>query len=98
MGANLNRFLFDTLTFLNGFIAVVIMLSFSVISWSYPELNGASPVGLVVGALVGLAIAAFICGTISFMALIERHLRTIAGRYQSDGLAPLTVGRQEPRM
>lgn len=97
MGAELSRFLFDTLTFLNGFIAVAIIALSTVAGWSYPIFRAAPPLGLLLGALVGVVFAALICGTIAFLALIERHLRTIADR-NSGSTAPASIGRQEPRL
>jgi tetrahydromethanopterin S-methyltransferase subunit C len=35
-------------------------------------------IGLILGAIVGVVAAALICGTIAFLALIERHLAEIA--------------------
>lgn len=97
MGAELNRFLFDTLKFLNGFIAVAIIALSAVAGWTYPIFRAAPPLGLLFGALAGVAFAALVCGSIAFLALIERHLRTIADR-DSTSTAPASIGRQEPRL
>jgi hypothetical protein len=94
----LNRFLFDTLTFLNGFIAVIIILGAAVTGWSSPMFRGAPVMGGIAGALVGITMAALVCGAIAFLALIERHLHTIAEKSQPDHGAAAPATRQEPRM
>ena len=99
----MNRFLFDTLTFLNGFIAVVIIVISAGAGWFNPYFESTQVVGVVLGALAGITTAALICGTIAFLALIERHMRTIAERapsprvHHSDRLF-VQDERQEPRL
>jgi phage-related minor tail protein len=98
----MNRFLFDTLTFINGFLAVIIIAGFTLQGWVNPYMQGAKVLGVIIGLLAGIAVAAVVCGTIAFLALIERHMRTIADRgpaplvHPSDRL--LDYGRQEPRL
>ena len=97
----MNRVLADTLAFFNAFIAIVLFaacafLGFRLITFAGPG------VGLVIGALGGLALSAFICGTIAFVALIESHLRTLAeggtDRGSTRDASSLTAMRQEPSL
>lgn len=97
----MNRFLFDTLTFLNGFLAVILIALFTFLGWFHPAFLDMRPVGLIVGALTGITAAAVVCGTIAFLALIERHLRTIAERRPTVAGSSERYddrGRQEPRL
>lgn len=93
----MNRFIFDTLTFLNGLIAVASVVICAYAGSASPLLSQSAKVtGAVFGGIIGLIVAALLCGTIAFMALLEQHLRTIA---ENSGKAPSTApvaGRKEP--
>jgi hypothetical protein len=99
----MNRILFDTLTFLNGFIALTIIAVSTLVGWNHPLFAAAKPIGAVLGGVFGLTAAAVICGTLAFFALMERHMRTIAERgpvprvHPSDRLF-VSDDRQEPRL
>ncbi len=73
----MNRVLADTLAFLNVVIAVVIILIGALFGNRFITFAG-DVVGLAIGAVLGVILAALICGTIAYIALIERHLREIA--------------------
>jgi membrane associated rhomboid family serine protease len=80
MGAGMNNFLAKTLSSINALIAIVI-LAFSTLSGATAAAQGGSGmfiVGAILGAIGGIVVAALICGTIAFLALIERHLSEIA--------------------
>jgi len=100
----MNRILFDTLTFLNGFLAVIAIGLGALMGWNMPMFAVMKPLGLILGAGVGLTLAALICGTLAYFALMERHMRRIAdsvantgGVHPSDRTSP-SAPRQEPRL
>ncbi len=65
----MNRFLFDTLAFINGFLAVVIIAAWTILGWFHPYFATMRPVGAAIGLLLGITIAAIVCGSIAFYAL-----------------------------
>ncbi|MPR61285.1 hypothetical protein [Brucella intermedia] len=73
----MNRFLAETLSFLNGIIAAVIVLAGAYLGFraSYGNLFAS-----LLGAMMGIVVAALACGVISYLALIESHLAKIAGQ------------------
>lgn len=73
----MNRVLADTLAFLNAFIAIVVIAACAYLGYRTITFAGQG-VGLIIGAVGGLVLAAFVCGSIAFVALIESHLRTMA--------------------
>jgi len=93
----MNRFIFDTLTFLNGLIAVASVVICAYAASASPLLSqSAKAISAILGGIVGLIVAALLCGTIAFMALLEQHLRTIAENSgKATSVAPV-VGRKEP--
>ena len=99
----MNRILFDTLIFLNGFLAVLAIGLGAYVGWNMPMFAVMRPVGLLIGAGAGLTFAALVCGTLSYFALMERHMRMIAetvagggGVRPSEARAAPMAGRQEP--
>jgi hypothetical protein len=62
----MNRLLANTLSAMNGFIAIVIVVAFGVSGWN-----------TIGGNTIGM-----ICGVVAYLTLIERHLRVIAGGYK----------------
>lgn len=72
----MNRVLAETLTLLNGIIAVVIFIIG--LAGGY-RLSGGTMMGTLSGGFVGFLVAALACGTLAYLALIERHLAKIAG-------------------
>lgn len=77
-GLVMNRLLFDTLTFLNAFIAILAIVACAFVGWNMPAFAGAKIIGLVMGGGIGLVLSAIVCGTLAYFALMERHMRTIA--------------------
>lgn len=90
----MNRMLAETLTLLNGVIAVVIFIIG--LAGGY-RLSGGTMMGTLSGGFVGFTFAALTCGAIAYLALIERHLAKIAA--DSDG-APGSeaLRRREPTL
>lgn len=72
----MNRALAETLSFLNGLIAVVIVLIGLAAGY---RISGGSMLGTLSGGFVGFLFAALACGAIAYLALIERHLAKMAG-------------------
>lgn len=72
----MNRALAETLSFLNGLIAVVIVLIGLAAGY---RISGGSMLGALSGGFVGFLFAALACGAIAYLALIEHHLSVIAG-------------------
>lgn len=76
----------------------------ALIGWYIPALVPVRPLGLLLGAGIGLVFAALVCGTLAYFALMERHMRSIAEtlRAGSDKVLPARgngeAGRQEPRL
>ena len=85
----MNRFFIDALSLINSFLAVVIIGICALAGLSAPMLRSSQPMGLVLGILIGIAIAALVCGTLAFFALMERHLRTIAEGAQRSAGQPI---------
>lgn len=71
----MNRVLAETLTLLNGVIAIVIFIVG--LAGGY-RLSGGTMLGTLSGGFVGFLFAALACGTLAYLALIERHLAKIA--------------------
>lgn len=98
----MNRILFDTLTFLNGFLAVIAIAVGALMGWNMPAFATMKPVGLLLGSGAGLVFAALVCGTLAYFALMERHMRRIADSVgqgdRSRGVATSQGGRQEPKL
>jgi uncharacterized membrane protein len=89
----MNRLLAQILNILNGVTAVVIIVfmtgasTFGAARRGVPEF-----VGFAGGLVAGLIAAAFFCGTIALLILIERHLATLARA--AEPRAPAPVRRQ----
>lgn len=94
----MNRLLADTLSFLNGLIAVVIIVAGGGIGYFSVTFAGQRPLGLLIGALIGLVVAAFVCGAIAYLALIEAHLRKIAAGSAYHAENPDQSLRREPTL
>lgn len=77
----MNRFLAETLSLLNGIIAVVIVLAGTYLGFraSYGNMFVS-----FLGAMLGIVVAALACGVIAYLALIENHLAKIAGQPARD--------------
>ena len=90
----MNRFLADTLNFLNLILAFVIVAGFTLAA--YRASSGSIPLtGLA--ALFGIVIAALVCGTIAYLALIERHLAILAnGRSEMFSEPHRSYTRRDP--
>ena len=86
----MNRQLADTLGFINGLLAIAILVVCAYLGYAGGLGAGNKLGGLLVGSIAGLGIAGSICGLIAFLVLIEGHLRTLAGA----GVHPI---RSEPR-
>ncbi|MEO5807908.1 hypothetical protein [Devosia sp.] len=95
----MNRFLADMLGFLNIVVASAIIAAGALVGYGSQVFTGRESTGLMIGGTVGLIVAAFFCGTIAYLALIEGHLRTIA-EYRGGGAGgmPSPLVRQEPRL
>lgn len=93
----MNRLLADTLGFINGLLAVVIVLAGALVGYSGTLGTGNRILGLVVGSVAGLLIAGSLCGLIAFLVLIEGHLRTLAGAAPRSA-SPDFEQRREPRL
>lgn len=91
----MNRALAETLSFLNGLIAIFIVIGGA--AWGFFGWN-MSAVGLVVGAASGFIVAALTCGVISYLALIEGHLAKLAGDRGADELGDRLSARKEPSL
>lgn len=85
----MNRVLAETLTALNGVIAIVIVLAGAFFGY---RVSGGALSTVLIGAVLGLLIAALTCGLIAYLALIERHLAKIAGKS-----TPAFDGETSPR-
>lgn len=83
----MNRFLADTLGFLNGAIAVVIIIGCVATGLASPA---GAVVGGALGAIAGILIAGLACGLIAYLTLIERHLARLAGA-DAEGLTDPTA-------
>lgn len=88
----MNRVLAETLTLLNGVIAIVIFIIG--LAGGY-RLSGGTMMGTLSGGFVGFLFAALTCGAIAYLALIERHLAKIAGSHRED-TSPKT--RRDPSL
>ena len=93
----MNRFIFDTLAFLNGLLALLTIAACTFIGYNSLLLASARPLGALLGFVVGIVASAVLCGTIAFMALIEQHLRAIAEARSRAGYLP-SEGRREPTL
>ena len=97
----MNRLIFDTLTFLNGFIAILLIIVGAWLGSNMPIFLSVRLVGAVVGGLVGLGSAAAVCGSLAFFVLVEKHLRTIAessGEPRYSDSVDGETGRREPTL
>lgn len=80
----MNRILFETMTFLNGFIALAIIVGGAFAGGTMLEMGRPSALGMVLGAGAGFICAALLCGTIAYFALMERHMRQISTSLRAD--------------
>lgn len=71
----MNRILAESLTLLNGVIAIAIFVIG--LAGGY-RLSGGTMMGTLSGGFVGFLFAALACGTLAYLALIEQHLAKIA--------------------
>lgn len=90
----MNRVLAETLTLLNGVIAIVIFIIG--LAGGY-RLSGGTMMGTLSGGFVGFVFAALTCGVIAYLALIERHLAKIAGSSRSS-LGSAEHARRDPTL
>jgi hypothetical protein len=71
----MDRWLVDTLNWINLLAAFAIML--------FAAVTGASMIGgaggFIAGAIIGFLVAALVCGTLATLCRIERHLRVLTG-------------------
>ncbi len=90
----MNRILAETLTLLNGIIAIAIFVIG--LAGGY-RLSGGTMMGTLSGGFVGFLFAALACGTLAYLALIEQHLEKIAN---SNTNAPFSNDprRREPTL
>ncbi|MBI1620377.1 hypothetical protein [Aquamicrobium zhengzhouense] len=70
----MNRLLADTLSALNGVLAIVITIA----GFYFGYRAAGFPLGGGIGALIGFLVAALCCGLISYLTLIEGHLSRIS--------------------
>lgn len=91
----MNRFLADTLSVLNGVIAVVIVLTGAYLGYQ-STFGGFFTV--ILGGALGVIVAALTCGVISYLALIEEHLAKIAGSANNNGQQWHSGTRREPTL
>ena len=77
----MNRILAETLTLLNGLIAVVIILIGLFVGY---RLWGGTMIATLLGGVAGFILASLSCGALAYLALIERHLSKIAGSRRAD--------------
>ena len=75
----MNRLLAETLSILNGSIAVLIVLAGAYMAY---QASSGSLIVIAAGAVLGGIVAALVCGVISYLALIEGHLAIIASQKQ----------------
>ena len=87
----MNRVLAETLALLNGLIAVAIFVSGLVAGY---RMSGGALIGTLSGGFLGFVIAALACGTIAYLALIERHLAKLVGSSIRDDVAEETAARR----
>ncbi|MBW6422658.1 hypothetical protein KX729_14460 [Rhizobium sp. XQZ8] len=75
----MNNFLAKTLASINAVVAIIII---ALATFSGTEMvsaqGGSSLAGAILGGVVGLIVAALVCGTIALLVMIERHLGVIA--------------------
>jgi len=88
----MNRLLAETLSVLNGTIAMVIILAGAYMGYQAPF--GGFFI-ILFGAALGVIVAALVCGVISYLALIEGHLAKIANQKQE---SPSSDQRREPSL
>lgn len=75
----MNRLLATVLEVWNVFLAVAIVITAAAIVGRYGDAAGYPDfVGYLAGAIIGIVVAATVCGLISVLTLIEQHLRFIA--------------------
>lgn len=83
----MNRLLANTLTYLNVAVAIIIVAASTLFGTiALPVLGG------LFGLIGGIILAALVCGTVAYIALIEKHLRKLA----SDGGMQTKTIRREP--
>ncbi|HMN13226.1 MAG TPA: hypothetical protein PKD55_12970 [Bellilinea sp.] len=72
---DMDRLLVKTLQVINGLSAILIV---GIGAFMGNSMIGAAPLGVILGGIGGLIVAAIACGTISCLLLIEHHLSKIA--------------------
>lgn len=70
----MSRALVNLLSTINVVLAIIIVVVCAFVAPNVIYLPG----GAILGAIVGFAVAAIICGTLAALCLIEKHLRLIA--------------------
>ncbi|WP_294646273.1 hypothetical protein [uncultured Aureimonas sp.] len=73
------------LTSISAFVMIVVAMAFGYATMDIP--------GLIMGLLGGLVVAAVMCGTISLLVLIERHLRELAEGIRPEAARSAPVSR-----
>lgn len=91
----MNRVLAETLTLLNGVIAIVIIIAGLLVGY---RLSGGTMMGIIMGGFVGFLFAALACGTLAYLALIERHLAKIAGSGSAQNASGQAAVRRDPAL
>lgn len=97
----MNRILATILDVANVFTAAgIILVSAFAGAKLYAGQGEMALIGYVVGSVIGCFFAALICGVISMLSLIEKHLRFIASsvEYQNVITKMQIDGRIDPRM
>lgn len=90
----MNRFLAETLSALNGVIAILIIVGGLYLGFTAP-FGGLFSV--IVGGVFGVIAAALACGVISYLALIEGHLAKMAGD-RGDDFGDRLSTRKDPSL
>ncbi|MCK8782734.1 hypothetical protein M0654_22540 [Rhizobium sp. NTR19] len=81
----MNRLLATVLDFWNLFLAfVIIIVTSSLVERYIVSAKFPSFVGYVLGAGLGVVVAATICGVIALLILIEQHLRVLTSGLDRD--------------
>lgn len=91
----MNRFLAETLSVLNGVIAILIVFGGAYLGYKSPY---SSLFTVLIGAALGVIVAALACGIISYLALIEGHLAKISGGRGSPDVSENPRARREPSL
>lgn len=92
----MNRIFASILNFLNALIGVVIIIAG--IGIGLGLLRNGSPGGFLLAAGGSVIVAGITCGLIAYLALIEQHLRAIAGGTEIEPSVSRTRERTDPTL